>query len=206
MSDRTDLQSLLERVNAGGDTARQAWNELICQTHNRLLRLARRIFYGDFPNLRNNHQTNSILHQAVIRLDRALESVHPATMSDFFRLSAQHMRWVLLDLARERRREAGRERVDPGYGDDSQERAGAGHEPSDDTYEPGRLAEWGEIHERIEALPEKERAVVELLWYQGLTQAEAAAVLGVSERTIKYRWRDARVKLGAALQEEVPED
>jgi RNA polymerase sigma-70 factor (ECF subfamily) len=71
--------------------------------------------------------------------------------------------------------------------------------------EPARLAVWGEFHEQIGALPDEEREVFDLLWYQGLSQAEAAELLGVSERTIKRRWQSARLRLHEALHGEMPE-
>jgi RNA polymerase sigma factor (sigma-70 family) len=77
-------------------------------------------------------------------------------------------------------------------------------EKSDLTNEPGQLALWGEFHEKVEALPEEERQVVDLLWYQGLTQAEAGVVLKVSERTVKRRWQEARLHLYDALHGELP--
>jgi DNA-directed RNA polymerase specialized sigma24 family protein len=44
-----------------------------------------------------------------------------------------------------------------------------------------------------------------LLWYQGLSQAEAAELLQVSERTIKRRWMSARLQLQDALHGEMPQ-
>jgi RNA polymerase sigma-70 factor (ECF subfamily) len=41
--------------------------------------------------------------------------------------------------------------------------------------------------------------VVGLLWYVGLSQVEAASVLGVSVRTVKRRWQEARIALARAL-------
>jgi predicted DNA-binding protein (UPF0251 family) len=38
-----------------------------------------------------------------------------------------------------------------------------------------------------------------MLWYQGLTQAEAAGLLGLSERTVARRWVVARMKVCDAL-------
>jgi RNA polymerase sigma-70 factor (ECF subfamily) len=73
------------------------------------------------------------------------------------------------------------------------------------THEPQRLAAWSTFHEQIDALPTEEREVVDLLWYQGLSQAEAAEVLQVSERTIKRRWMSARLQLQDALHGEMPE-
>jgi RNA polymerase sigma-70 factor (ECF subfamily) len=75
-------------------------------------------------------------------------------------------------------------------------------EQSDSTYEPTRLARWAEFHRQVEALPDEERDVFELLWYQELTQAEAAAVLGVAEVTVRRRWMSARARLGALLRDE----
>jgi len=87
-----------------------------------------------------------------------------------------------------------------GTGDDS-----APVDAADVSSEPSRLAAWGEFHEQIGALPEEEREVFDLLWYQGLSQAEAAELLGVSERTVKRRWQQARLELHEALQGEMPE-
>ncbi len=38
-----------------------------------------------------------------------------------------------------------------------------------------------------------------LLWYQGLKQHQAAELLGVTERTVKNRWRRARLLLQQKL-------
>ena len=48
-------------------------------------------------------------------------------------------------------------------------------------------------------LPDAEREVFDLLWYEGLTQVEAANVLGVTERTIKNRWRNAKLETSAVV-------
>jgi RNA polymerase sigma-70 factor (ECF subfamily) len=50
-------------------------------------------------------------------------------------------------------------------------------------------------------LPDEEREVVNLLFYGGLTQQEAARVLGVSLRTVKRRWQSARCRLYEKLNE-----
>jgi RNA polymerase sigma-70 factor (ECF subfamily) len=75
---------------------------------------------------------------------------------------------------------------------------------ADESQEPSRLAAWTEFHAQTEALPEEEREVFDLLWYQGLPQAEAAGLLGVSERTVKRRWQAARLRLHEALRGEPP--
>ena len=69
---------------------------------------------------------------------------------------------------------------------------------------PATLDGWTEFHAQVEALPEDERQAVGLLYYQGLSQEEAAAVLGVSVRTVKRRWQSARLLLAKALRGEPP--
>ena len=68
------------------------------------------------------------------------------------------------------------------------------------TYDPVKLAGWAEFHEQVDLLPDDERSAFDLIWYQGLTQADAAEILGISERTLKRRWLAARLSLGHALE------
>ena len=57
------------------------------------------------------------------------------------------------------------------------------------------LSSWAEFHRLVEKLPLEEQEVVNLLYYQGLTQNEAARLLEISGRTLKRRWQSARIKL-----------
>ena len=69
------------------------------------------------------------------------------------------------------------------------------YDQADISGEPSDLAEWTEFHEQVEALPEEEREVFDLLLYQQLTHEQAAEVLGVTARTVRRRWQDARFRL-----------
>ena len=51
----------------------------------------------------------------------------------------------------------------------------------------------------IEGLPEAEREVFDLVRIQGLTYAEAAGVVGVSEKTVQRRLNRARLLLAKQL-------
>ena len=65
--------------------------------------------------------------------------------------------------------------------------------------------EWTEFHEQVEMLPEEEQEVFNLLWYEQLTHEQAAEVLGVTTRTVRRRWQDARYRLcKARLGEPLP--
>ena len=58
------------------------------------------------------------------------------------------------------------------------------------------------FHEAVERLPAEERDVFGLLWYQGMTHAQAAEVLGVATKTVQRRWASARLLLQDALDGE----
>jgi RNA polymerase sigma-70 factor (ECF subfamily) len=53
--------------------------------------------------------------------------------------------------------------------------------------------------EAIESLPDDEREVFDLVGIQGLTHAEAATVVGVSEKTVQRRLNRARFLLAELL-------
>jgi RNA polymerase sigma-70 factor (ECF subfamily) len=138
-----------------------------------------------------------------LRLCRALREVQPSTVADVFRLATAQIRRELLDLAR---RYSGAH----GLGANHAGAAKAGKSatarpyPPDTTHDPDRLAAWTDFHRAAEALPAEEREAFDLLFYQGLSQAEAAAVLGVAEITIKRRWRAARMRLVQTLGGKLP--
>jgi RNA polymerase sigma-70 factor (ECF subfamily) len=46
---------------------------------------------------------------------------------------------------------------------------------------------------------------MDLLWYQGLKQAEAAELLGVDVKTVKRRWRDVKILLAEQLDDNLME-
>src|SRR5260370_21731923 len=92
----TQLQQLLDRMRCGDGAARV---ELLRLAYERLRLLARKMFHHDFPRLGNVHETDSILHEAVLRLFRALKEVQPANVHDFLTFSAAQILRVLLDMA-----------------------------------------------------------------------------------------------------------
>jgi RNA polymerase sigma factor (sigma-70 family) len=197
------IQAWIDRLRGGDEAAR---GELLGCACERLRNLARKIIKG-YPNVHRWEQTDDVLQNAVLRLHRTLQQLPVETSRDFFRLAALHIRRELLDLARHYYGPQGHgahHASVPGDASPSgQPRAPA--DPSDRSLEPSRLAAWSEFHQQIEALPADEREVFDLLWYQGLSQAEAAQLLQTSERTVKRRWQAARLRLDEALQGEVPE-
>ncbi len=203
--DRTTMiQSWVDRLNAGDDSARESLLGCACD---RLALLTRRMLRR-FPRVHRWEETDDVLQNSLVRLDRALRSVTPSSAQDFFKLATTQIRRELIDLAR---RYSGPGAIEAHHqsrpecgaaGDTGREPAG---ELPDWTHEPSRLAAWTEFHRNVAELPDDEREVFELLWYQGLTQLEAAAVLGVSERTVTRRWIAARLKLNTRLGGRLPD-
>jgi RNA polymerase sigma-70 factor (ECF subfamily) len=66
------------------------------------------------------------------------------------------------------------------------------------------LDRWSLFHEAIDGLPPALREVFDLVWYVGADQKTIAGLLGCSERTVKSRWRDARMAVRAALEAAPP--
>jgi len=198
------IQACLDRIRGGDEAAR---GELLGYACERLRNLARKMLRG-YPKVHRWEQTDDVLQNAAIRLHRTLQQIPVQTSLDFFRLAALNIRRELLDLARHYYGPQGQgaHHATWGSGDSSTTRSDSGlAAPPDSSDDPARLAAWGEFHRQIGALPDEEREVFDLIWYQGLSQAEAAELLNVSERTIKRRWQAARLKLYEAFEGEVPE-
>jgi RNA polymerase sigma-70 factor (ECF subfamily) len=169
------LEELLGRHRNGDPTARES---LLENSIDRLRTLARKMFRRHW-DLKAFDQTDDVLSKALIRLYKALETVHPDNARGYYAIAAQHIRWVLGDLAREHR-------------DAPVAYVGESPEPTAEG-EPKSLQEWTEFHEVVEQLPAAERELFDLLVYQGLEQAEAAEMLGVPLRTFKRNWQRARL-------------
>ncbi len=191
------IQGLLERLRAGDGSARDA---LLGAAGERLRQLAHRMLQG-YARVRRWEETDDVLQSALMRLHRTLKDVSPPSAADFLRLAALNIRRELLDLAKHHYGPQGHGAHHDTQGPDEK---GPAEPAAPESLDPARLAVWRELHTQAEKLPEEEKAVFDLLWYQGLSQAEAAEVLGVHERTVKRRWQSARVLLHDALQGEPP--
>jgi RNA polymerase sigma factor (sigma-70 family) len=196
MSDQSQallVQMLIDRLKGGDRTARDT---LLAQTQDHLKRLARMMLRG-YPGVHRWDETDDIMQAASLRLYKALGEVTPPTPKDFFRLAAVQIRRELNDLAR---RYAGPHGLASNYeSHDPEDGPGPVVLAADDTHDPVRLAEWSQFHQAAGTLPDELGTVFDLIYYQGLTQAEAADVLGVTVRTIKRYWREARLALHGAL-------
>lgn len=188
------IESQLARLLAGES---DAVNRLLDHAALRLQHLTRKMLSG-FGAVRRHEQTDDVLQNALLRLTRALKETVPEDARHFFRLAALQIRRELIDLSR-RYNGRGALSLDAGSDDD---RSGLGDQqtPAEHTNDPRRVAEWTEFHRLVQELPDKEREVIDLLLYNGLSQQEAAETMQVDVRSIKRYWQRARLTLFDKLQ------
>ena len=191
------LQELLGRFRAGDGEAKKALVEV---AYNRLLILTRGQL-RKFPGVRREEETAAILGESYQRLGKALDELRPATVREFFGLAALQIRRVLLDLARQGKRGAEpRPDVIGGLGGPAAgDRAGGGYDPGESDAGANRAGIREDVLGAIDGLTSEEREVVDLLFFNGLSQIEAAELVGVHKDTVKRRWAQARLKLSSLL-------
>ena len=175
----------------GDAAAEPVVRELLERAAGRLRLLCGTLLHKSYPRLTRppaNLETDELLGDVVAGLLTALRKTRPPTVRRFFALANQHMRWQLNDLA-------GRLDKQPGVG--ALAESGVAASPASSASGLGPDAR--RILEVIEGLPEDEREVFELVGIQGLTHAEAATVVGVSEKTVQRRLSEARLLLAERL-------
>ena len=186
----TLTQNLLDRIAAGDNLARET---LISHYMERLRRLASAMLRHTAA-VQRWEDTDDVLQNTLVRMNRALQAITPESPRQFIGLAATQIRRELIDLYRHH------------YGPQGY---GAHHESDfvhpqspEDTYQkydcPDRQmnpAVHAAIHEAIEMLPAELKDVFDMTFYAGMTQQEIAIILEVSTKTVKRRWRDARLLL-----------
>jgi RNA polymerase sigma factor (TIGR02999 family) len=175
-----EITALLRAVDDGGEAARA---RLFERVYGELKRIARR-------QLRSaGHEdlldTTALVHEAYLKLSRGARW-STRDRFHFFALTAQAMRQVLVDHARKRMSE--------------KRGGGAVVARIDDLELSGRepAAELIALDEALRALEQQEpdlARLVEQRFFAGLEIEEIAALHGVSDRTVKRRWRLARAFL-----------
>ena len=141
-------------------------------------------------------QTTALVNEAYLRLIEA-DRQGWQNRAHFYAVAAKLMRHVLVDFARSR---------------DRIKRGGALEQVSLDealTITADHTAELLDLDEALTTLSkldERQSLIVELRFFGGLTEAEIAEVLKVSERTIQSDWRLARSWLLRELSGEKRDD
>lgn len=179
-----DVTRLLSDLRHGN---RAAESQLVELVYHPLRRLAQRLLASE--SRENSMQATALVHEVYLRL------VHPATAdlndrAHFMAVAARVMRRILVDHARVThavKRGGNQVRVE------LEESA---------VIDPARSEEMLAIDECLTRLGEidpRQRDIIEMRFFGGLSEREIADVLGTSERTVRREWSMARAWMHAEL-------
>ena len=177
-------------ASLGKDDEDQALARLLPLVYGELRALADLRLRNERPD--HTLQPTALVHEAYLRL---LGDQRPswADRGHFFRAAAQAMRRILIDHARKRgriKRGGPRARLPASVLDFV-----AAQDPAD-------FLALEEAVRRLEEQDPRMGRVVDLRFFAGLSVAETAQALSVSERTVKREWTVARAWLYRALKED----
>jgi RNA polymerase sigma factor (TIGR02999 family) len=184
MSEVTRILSAIEQ----GDP--HAADQLLPLVYGELRKLAARRLAQERPG--QTLDATALVHEAYLRLVGAEEARRWDSRGHFFAAAAEAMRRILVEAARRKRRlKHGGGRVREGDDQDlvAPER-------------PERLLALDEALDRLAAASPQAAELVKLRYFAGFSNAEAAALLGMSPRKASQVWAYAR----AWLREELGDD
>jgi RNA polymerase sigma factor (TIGR02999 family) len=171
---------------AGGDV-----DTLYAAAYRDLRRLAHsRLRGGGRPTVLD---TTALVHEAYLRLSKGPAPLFP-DRTRFLVYAGRVMRSIIVDLVRQRQTQR--------HGGDVQLVTLTGDVAD------GAPANSGEstilrVHEALEELDKVDprmARVVEMRYFAGMTDEEIAAALGVTDRTVRRDWQQARLFLAEALK------
>ncbi len=174
---------------AWGNGDQAALEELMPLVYDELRKVAARHLRRQRPG--HTLQTTALVNEAYLRLIDS-SRVQWQNRAHFFAVSATLMRRILVDFARERQ---------------NLKRGGAAERVSLDealVVAPERSADLLALDEalnRLAALNPRQAQVVELRYFGGLSEEEAAEALKVSLRTVQRDWNLARLWLYRELSQ-----
>jgi RNA polymerase sigma factor (TIGR02999 family) len=176
-----EVTRLLAGIRAGD---REAVDRLFPLVYEELRRLAHGQVRRSFspPTL----NATGLVHEAYLKMAGGA-SLQAESRAHFLAIAGRAMRQVLVDRARQR----------------SAKKRGGEWSPT--TLMDGHRAveldvtEMLALNEAVEALEPRQRQIVEARFFGGLEETEIAAMLGVSERTVRREWVKARAWLFRAM-------
>lgn len=182
-----EVTLLLHRLHAGDPAA---IDHLLPLVYDELRGAARRALGREQAG--HTLQATELVHEAFLKLvgPAAAGGIRWQDRAHFYAVAARAMRQLLVEHARRRlagKRGGGAIHVTLGGAD------GAAVRGDDE------LVALDEALDRLETVQPRLRALVEYRYFGGLSEREAAAVLGVSERTVQREWARARAWLYAEL-------
>ena len=182
MGEVTQILTAIERGEAS------AGEELLPLVYDELRRLAAYRLAHENPG--QTLQATALVHEAYLRLAQA-GCDQWEDPRHFFNAVAEAMRRILIENARRKKsakRGGGLERLNL---DDFDVGAGTARD---------ELLAVDEALEHLAQNHPEEAQVVKLRYFVGMTQEEAARILGISRRTVNSRWAFARAWLHQAIR------
>jgi RNA polymerase sigma factor (TIGR02999 family) len=182
-----EVTVLLQKISSGDS---QAADRLIPLVLQELQELARRYLRTERPG--HTLQATALVNEAYLRLvgDQARDWRNRA---HFIGVSASIMRRILIDHARRKqalKRSAGEQAFELGG------QQGLSSEQAEE------LIALNSALDRLEQMNPRQRQVVELRYFGGLSLEETAEALGVSDMTVKRDWMTARAWLKGQVRPE----
>jgi RNA polymerase sigma factor (TIGR02999 family) len=165
-------------------------DELFAAAYGELRRLARsRLRDGGRNTVLD---TTALVHETYLRLSKSVRTPFP-DRTRFFVYAGRVMRSVIVDLVRQRRAER--------HGGDMLRITLTG-DPVDASRVAGeeQILQVSEAIEELTKVDKRMAQVVELRYFGGLSDAEIGAALGVTDRTVRRDWEQARLFLADALK------
>lgn len=183
----SDVSRLLDAAAAGD---RHAAADLLPLVYNELRKLAAVRMAAESPD--QTLQPTALVHEAYLRLLGPSDEIRWDNRGHFFAAAAEAMRRILVDAARQKAAvRHGGDRIRLELTSD----LAAILEPQED------LVALDEALDRLAADDPLKAQLVKLRYFAGLTLAEAAAALGLSERTAGRHWAFARAWLRREVEE-----
>lgn len=172
----------------GGDTAVDA---LYAATYRELRQLAHSRLRGGGRN--TVLDTTALVHESYLRLSKSDELQFP-DRTRFLVYAGRVMRSIIIDLVRQRQSER--------HGGDAQHVTLTGDvaERLGMATDEDHILRVHEALAELEKMDERMARVVEMRYFGGLTDAEVAAALQVTDRTVRRDWQQARLFLAEALK------
>jgi RNA polymerase sigma factor (TIGR02999 family) len=173
-----EVTQILSAIDAGDSGAAQ---QLLPLIYDELRRLAAHKMALEKPG--QTLEATGLVHEAYLRLVGAQQNQHWHSRGHFFAAAAEAMRRILVDRARHKK----------------SLKAGGDHqriELTDVEAKPGgEFADPLALHDALEKLEQKDQRkadLVKLRFFAGLTNEQAAAMLGISTSTADNDWSYAR--------------
>lgn len=184
----SSISSLLQQIHDGNSDAQEGLFQVI---YGQLRQMAQNLMSQESPG--HTLQASALVNEAYLKLQQADFLANAQSKRHLFGAAARAMQQVLIDHARSR--------ATGKHGGNMQRH---GLDVVLDQFEATHNASFLDLENalnRLQAESERQYEALTLRFFGGLSVAEVATLLGLSQSTAEADWRIARAKLYAWLKE-----